>query len=167
MAPIDTYPPEFVAAVQGVLLDEGGYVCNPDDPGGATKFGISKRSYPDLDIENLTREEATAIYYRDFWVTPHLDLLPAAIAAKILNLSADVGSPVAIGFLQKALSHTGRNVAYDGVCGPETAAAAKSMPAEWLLTEIRVVAAHYYRVLAWGDGKDDQFLEGWLNRAYQ
>lgn len=57
-----------MAAVRHVLQMEGGYVNHPDDPGGETKYGISKRSYPNLDIKNLTESEAIAIYYEDFWV---------------------------------------------------------------------------------------------------
>src|SRR5690606_28008981 len=54
----------FRRAVEVVLKHEGGYVNNPSDPGGETKYGISKRSYPELDIANLTQEDAIAIYYR-------------------------------------------------------------------------------------------------------
>ena len=46
---------------------EGGFVHHRDDPGGETKFGISKRSYPHLNIKNLTKQEAIDIYRRDFW----------------------------------------------------------------------------------------------------
>lgn len=49
------------------LPHEGGYVNDPKDPGGETKFGISKRSYPSLDIKNLTLEKAKEIYIRDYW----------------------------------------------------------------------------------------------------
>jgi lysozyme family protein len=58
---------DFNVAVNLVLAHEGGYVNNPDDPGGETNFGISKRAYPTVDIKNLTREEAIAIYKRDYW----------------------------------------------------------------------------------------------------
>lgn len=51
-----------------ILIDiEGGYVNHPDDPGGETKYGISKRAYPKEDIATLTVERATAIYRRDYW----------------------------------------------------------------------------------------------------
>ena len=53
---------EFKLAIPRVITNEGGYVNDPDDPGGETKYGISKRSYPALDIKNLTVEQATAIY---------------------------------------------------------------------------------------------------------
>lgn len=47
---------------------EGGYVNDPDDPGGETKYGISKRAYPHLDIKNLTKQEAHTLYLQDYWV---------------------------------------------------------------------------------------------------
>lgn len=58
---------DFEKSVEFVLRWEGGYVNDPDDPGGETNWGISKRSYPHLEIKNLTREEAIEIYRKDFW----------------------------------------------------------------------------------------------------
>jgi len=58
----------FDKAFEFVLKWEGGYVNNPKDPGGETKYGISKRSYPNLDIKNLTKEQAKSIYYADYWL---------------------------------------------------------------------------------------------------
>ena len=57
----------FETAIERILAHEGGYVNNPRDPGGETQWGISKRSYPAVDIRALTREGAKAIYERDFW----------------------------------------------------------------------------------------------------
>ena len=58
----------FDRAFEFVIGHEGGYVSDPHDPGGETKYGISKRSYPNLDIKNLTLEQAKDIYFRDYWV---------------------------------------------------------------------------------------------------
>lgn len=58
---------DWEKAIGFVLRWEGGYANNPNDPGGETNYGISKRSYPDLDIRNLTRDQAIAIYERDYW----------------------------------------------------------------------------------------------------
>ena len=55
-------------AVNLVLESEGGYVNHPDDPGGETNFGISKRAYPHLNIAGLTKEQAIQIYYEDYWM---------------------------------------------------------------------------------------------------
>ena len=62
------YPEDFQKAVDDLINNwEGGYVFDPNDAGGMTKYGISQRSYPTLDIKDLSRDEAIAIYFRDFW----------------------------------------------------------------------------------------------------
>src|SRR6266700_2325053 len=65
--PDGKYSPEFIIAVKVVLVDEGGYSNDPDDPGGETNYGIDKRSHPDVDIKNLTEAQAIDIYYTDYW----------------------------------------------------------------------------------------------------
>jgi lysozyme family protein len=57
----------FKRSLEFTLKWEGGYVNNPNDPGGETKWGISKRAYPDVDIKNLSAERAAEFYYRDYW----------------------------------------------------------------------------------------------------
>jgi lysozyme family protein len=60
------------AAIETLLLVEGGYANHPLDKGGETNYGISKRSYPHLNIKTLTREQAAAIYHADYWTKiPH------------------------------------------------------------------------------------------------
>ena len=66
----------FEVAFEHLLRWEGGYVDDPDDLGGETKYGITKRRYPDLDIGALTAEEARRIYRRDFFDELNLGLLP-------------------------------------------------------------------------------------------
>lgn len=96
------YPQSFLDSVELVLAAEGGYVNNPSDPGGETKFGISKRSYPKLDIANLTRDDAIALYFTDFWEKFRIGLLPAQIAAKVFNIGVDIYPMPAIICLQRA-----------------------------------------------------------------
>jgi lysozyme family protein len=65
----------FPEVFDRVIGHEGGYVNDPNDPGGETQWGISKRSYPHLNIRMLTRAEAMGIYDRDFWQPLHGDRL--------------------------------------------------------------------------------------------
>ena len=58
----------FDHTMEYVFAVEGGYVNDPDDPGGETNYGISKRYHKDVDIKNLTKEDAKEIYYREYWV---------------------------------------------------------------------------------------------------
>jgi len=176
------YSAEFIGCVEQLLKDEGGYVNNPADPGGETRWGISQRSYPDLDIKSLTRDGAIAIYWRDWWAAPGFDRLPPAIAAKLFNLSVNMGLDHAVKCLQRALRCCGHRVNEDGVLGELTIDSAGTcemgvkvlmagMPTP-LMAALRCEAAGYYRTIAAlergrrknGDG---EFLNGWLNRAYE
>ena len=98
-----------------MLGHEGGYVNNPRDLGGETKWGISKRSYPHLDIESLTREEAIEIYREDFWMPIGGQNLSPGMAYQALDAAINSGIGNAIRFLQRAIG-----VADDGRVGPIT-----------------------------------------------
>jgi len=121
---LSNYPAAFERAVARVLVDEGGYADNPSDPGGATKFGISKREYPQLDIAALTRADAVAIYYRDWWQRYRYSQLPGPVAAKVFDLAVNIGPAHAVRCLQRALRACGRRLAEDGALGRATAIAA-------------------------------------------
>ena len=66
----------FEYAMKSVLQEEGGYSNNSADPGGETKFGISKRAHPEVDIYNLSVEEAINIYKKEYWNPSSADKLP-------------------------------------------------------------------------------------------
>ena len=93
-----TYPDDFQTAVDDLIDNWEGtaFEDDPHDPGGATRFGISKRSYPNLDIEGLTREEAVAVYYRDFWMRPGVQAFKdPVVRAKVFNMGVLMGPGVA------------------------------------------------------------------------
>ena len=102
----------FDQAFDRLIGNEGGYVCNPADPGGETNWGISKRSYPNIDIKHLTRDQAKTIYKRDFWDQIGTDAHPA-IVFQVFDFAVNSGISTAIRKLQAALG-----VADDGVFGP-------------------------------------------------
>ncbi len=58
----------FKRSMEFVFKWEGGYVNRADDPGGETKYGISKRAHPDVDIKALTKDQAMEIYRADYWL---------------------------------------------------------------------------------------------------
>lgn len=83
------------------LEEEGGYVWHPQDPGGETNFGISKRSYPHLDIKNLTQSQAVEIYRQDYW-KPAWEKLGFPLAACMLDTAINMGHSRATSFLSKS-----------------------------------------------------------------
>ncbi len=100
----------------GIILDwEGGYVNDPGDPGGETKFGISKRSYPNVKINELTREDAADIYKRDFWDACKCDEFPPPVAILLFDAAIQHGQETAIKMLQNVV-----NVSADGIVGRKT-----------------------------------------------
>jgi lysozyme family protein len=157
----------FAKIVNDVLKHEGGYVNDPDDPGGETNFGISKRSYPNEDIRSLTPERAKSIYYRDFWLKSKCNLIPDIdVAAKVFDLSVNLGVSGAIKTLQRALRCFEFHLEEDGIPGPKTAAAVAAADPKGLLCAIKSEAAGQYRMMCALNSGLKKFLPGWLNRAY-
>lgn len=148
----------FARFIDRVLSHEGGYVHDPRDPGGETKFGISKRAYPTLDIAALTRDDAIAIYRRDYWEPIAGDRLPPAVAFQVLDAAVNHGVGTAIRFLQRAAG-----VADDGTLGPVTlAAVAAAYPATLAVAVVAARLDFYTRLARFPD-----FGRGWVRRAAQ
>ena len=155
---------DFHQAVAVVLANEGGYSNNPDDHGGETNFGISKKQYPDCDIKTLTAASASIIYFRDYWEPYKLGLLGSqAVANKVFDLVVNLGPVPAIRLFQQALGYflAGPIVA-DGKLGPRTASFAAEVEDEKLLPEIKARACKFH-----ADLNQPSFLLGWLRRDVQ
>lgn len=109
-------------AFEKVIGHEGGYVNHPNDPGGETKYGISKRSYPDEDIAGMTLKRAKEIYKRDYWDKAKCRQLPHPLDFQVFDAGVNSGVKRAIRWLQAALP----GVVVDGVIGPQTLTAART-----------------------------------------
>ena len=96
----------FDIAFERVIGHEGGYVDDPNDPGGETKFGVSKRSYPDVDIASLTVEDAKAIYRRDYWERAGCHKLPGRVAFQVFDCAINSGVETALRLLKQSASAT-------------------------------------------------------------
>ena len=105
----------FDQAIEFTLRQEGGYVNHPQDPGGETKYGISKRAYPNLDIKSLTISDAKDIYYKDYWIPAKCEEMPQDVAIAVFDMAVNSGIVTATKCLQRALG-----IADDGICGPLT-----------------------------------------------
>jgi lysozyme family protein len=118
----------FDQAFDKLIGHEGGYVNHPDDPGGETKYGISKRAYPGEDIARLTLERAKQIYLRDYWGPAGCDALPDAAKFQVFDMAVNSGVATAVKTVQRAVG-----VNADGKLGPVTLQAIQSMPAPRLV----------------------------------
>lgn len=155
----------FNTAFEYSIGHEGGYVNDPRDRGGETKYGISKRSYPDVNIANLTVEQAKEIYYRDWWKAYNYDRLPDAVAIKVFDTAINVGARVAHRFLQKACVIWGVSIKIDGLIGGQTVRAVHSIDADTLVLSIGILQGDYYLRIVESRPDQKRFINGWLRRA--
>lgn len=148
---------DFDTAFERVIGHEGGYVNNPADPGGETKFGISRRSYPAENIAGMTLERAKQIYQRDFWGPAGCDAVPDAIRFDLFDMAVNSGIKPAIKTLQRTVGETA-----DGVLGPRTLAACSSMPGPRLVARFGAYRIQFITELP--DEWWQHFGRGLMNR---
>lgn len=137
-------------------ISEGGYVNDPVDPGGETKYGISKRSYPDVDIKNLTWDKAAAIYKRDYWDAVRGDDLPSGVDLVAFDAAVNSGVSRGAKWLQKAVG-----VTQDGRIGPVTIDALIGCDCESIINAACSYRLQFMRGLpTWY-----RFKNGWTKRV--
>ena len=149
----------FDQAVSVIFKHEGGYVKNENDPGGETNYGISKRSYPEVDIYNLTKERAKAIYLRDYWKPLNLYMIDNAnVCLELFDMAVNAGPSRSVKMAQK-LAGTKE----DGQLGGITANAINKFEGDFVraFKHARII---YYEAIARNNHSLKIFLNGWLRR---
>lgn len=172
-----------------IVSREGGYVNDPDDPGGATNYGITlttwQRHGRDLtgdrritaaDVIGISRADAVAIMVAQYFHAPRIDKLPKVLQASVFDMQVNAGSN-AVKLLQRLLGHLGYRLKDDGVIGPATIRAADAayadIPAR-LADAYGIARRDYYYAL--GDARPasrkyarrrDGGKGGWIIRAEQ
>jgi lysozyme family protein len=157
----------FTVAFDRVIGSEGGYTNNPKDPGNwtsgkcgsgrllGTKYGISASSYPNLDIINITLNQAQEIYKRDYWDKLKLDYLSAVLSYQLFDASVQHGYVRATRILQHTLGIT-----EDGLFGKQTLSEALKQNQKDLAMQFCINRIYFYTSL-----KDfNSFGKGWMNR---
>jgi lysozyme family protein len=124
-------------ALSFTLKHEGGYVNDPNDPGGETNFGISKRAFPNLDIKNLTLDQVSGIYEKKYWIPAGCQELDLPLAVCVFDTAVNMGVGRALEFLKQTQE-----------------------PYEY--TALR---RNYYYDLADRKPTMKKYLNGWLNRV--
>jgi len=151
----------FDEIIEQVLEHEGGYVNDPKDLGGETKYGITKRFYPDVDIKNLTIEQAKEIYKKDYWDKNRVESLPQNLWHIYFDMCVNMGKRTAVKVLQRAAVNKGRNIDVDGGLGPMTIGALKGVE----LDRVRAFRVKYYVDLITARPEQEKFFLGWFRRA--
>ena len=168
--------------INGVIAVEGGYVDNPNDPGGATNMGITRgvaraNGYGG-DMRALPRSTAYAIYHTRYVVGPNFDdvaLIDPRVAEELIDSGVNAGSDRAAKWFQQALNGLNEravaypNVTVDGHIGPATLAAFRAFRARRgrtatliMLRALDCYQGAHYLDLAKDDSKFETFLNGWL-----
>lgn len=150
---------DFNIAIPIVLRNEGGYVWDANDSGGETKYGISKRSYPNLDIKNLNVAQATVIYLKDFWKFGGIN--DQDVANKLFDSYVNM-KHIAIKLIQRLV-----NVPQDGEYGPATERAINQYDPGMLLAHFKESLINHYQNIVKANPAEGKFLVGWLRRAQQ
>lgn len=164
-----TFSKIFIIAVTHLLKIEGGYVNDPDDAGGETNFGVSKRQYPHLNIASLTSDEAIAIYHRDYWLfyqCDKIEIFSPSVACFLFDAVVNHRPKTAIKFLQAAFK-----VSVDGIMGKQTLGAIRQVSndrelASVFLTRCFMYRADFYHDLVIDKPSQDKFFMGWMRRLF-
>ena len=154
---------KFDEIIEVVLEHEGGYVNDPKDPGGETKYGISKKAYPDIDIKNLTVVDAKEIYKRDYWDKNKVDSVPDELKHIYFDCCVNMGRSRAVKILQQSAVNKGKNIKVDGGMGPNTIKALKGVELE----RVRAFRVRYYVELVNRKPDLERFYFGWFRRSLE
>ena len=156
---------KFDDIIEVVLEHEGGYVNDPKDPGGETNFGIAKRSHPDVDIKNLTKEGAKEIYKEVYWDKNKVESLPEELWHIYFDMCVNQGKSRAVKIIQRAVNGKGGSLTVDGGMGPMTITAIGKSRVE--LDRVRAYRVKYYSDLVTKKPDLERFYFGWFKRALE
>ena len=156
---------EFKDAVKIILKHEGGYVNDPDDPGGETMMGISKKAYPYLNIKELTKKDVEDIYFKDYWLKAKVKKVPEELRMIYFDMVVNMGRSRAVKILQEAISAKGVKTTIDGGIGPQTISNALKSGLE--PERLRSYRVKYYADLINRKPSLEKYWFGWYRRALE
>ena len=155
----------FRDIIKRVIKREGGATIteDPSDPGGLTKYGISKRSNPHLDIKNLNLEEAIEVYRTRYWLPSKASNLKENLVEPYFDMVVNGGKKRAVKILQQACNHKGMDLVVDGLIGKNTIKACKRLEPE----RFRAFRVKYYADLVSRKPSLMKYYYGWFRRAIE
>lgn len=156
-------------ALAFALKEEGGYVDDPDDHGGATNHGVTQDTYDHYrmnhglqikDVHEIADHEVADIYESMYWIPAHCAELPPKLGICHFDWAVNHGVHGAIETLQESVY-----VPADGVFGPQTRKAIEEEPEDETIKEYLLLRHEWYE--AWVRKHPDQakFLVGWCARV--
>lgn len=160
----------FERAFAEVIGFEGNYSNHPADKGGETKYGISKRAYPNVDIANLTLEGAKGLYWLDYWNKLTLALInDDDVACEIFEQAVNMGRTQAVLHLQRSLTLNRFPTTADGLMGPLTISRTNAAVSQGrkvpLLKCLNGFQFIRYLEIVENNPEQSVFFVGWLKRV--
>jgi lysozyme family protein len=155
---------DFSLAIKKTLEKEGGskITNDPIDRGGLTKYGISQRAYPSLNIAQLTESQADGIYKKDYWDPVRGDDIKNQIVAEnIFDSAVNMGVKTASRLAQSCLEIEPA----DGNIGEQSLVKINSVTPEYFLLCYTLAKVARYASICNKDRSQSKFLLGWINRA--
>lgn len=154
---------DFNLAVKHTLDKEGGLSNDMFDLGGLTKFGISSKSYPNEDIENMTIDRAKFLYKRDYWDVIKGDQINSQkVAESIFDFAVNAGVKTSSRLAQKVI---GSNP--DGIIGPNTLSLLNGYDWELFVCQFALLKIERYCEIVGGNPSQLKFLRGWTLRSLE
>ncbi len=153
----------FAEAVEDLLVIEGGFSDDPDDRGGRTRFGISSKWHPDVNLDELTREGAAKIYREEYWNPNRYDELPKNIGRKVFNAATNIGPSRANKMLQKAMGLKSED--QDGKIGDDTIKTAHNKDSDIVVARIIKSQQKLYDTIIKKTPSQEKWTNGWRKRA--
>lgn len=155
----------FHKALAHTLKWEGGATLtkDPHDPGGTTKYGIAQAFHPDVDVENLTLDQAAKIYLDEYWLPLNCEgiaTISEVLACKVFDMGVNLGIKRAAKILQAAIQTMAPGLPVDGHIGPKTLTALAALDVDSIKDLVQIRLEKYYRNL-----DNPRFENGWLKRA--
>ena len=152
---------DFSKAIEKTLANEGGYINDNADRGGETNFGISKKSYPDIDIKNLTENEAKTIYKQDYWDKLKADRIESQnVASALFDTAVNMGVRTASKMIQSCV-----DTQSDGFIGAKSLKAINATNEELLLLRFKLAKIARYAYITEKRPANKKYLLGWINRT--
>lgn len=154
---------DFETAVRKTLIHEGGFVNNPADPGGATKYGITQRDLPGTNIAEITEDDAVKYYTEHYWKPLYSQIESQEVADKLFDMGVLFGVKEAVKMLQLAIARQ-FNLTPDGEFGAETLNAINQADPETMLNTYKTLLVSYTIRIVTNKPEERIFLSGWGNR---
>jgi lysozyme family protein len=164
---------KFDKAFEEIIAIEGGLTNDKNDRGGLTKYGISQKAFPNVDIKNLTLEGAKKIYLDNYWKTANinLDKLDEKNGIELFDIAVNMGVGTAARKLQEALNLMNRNqkdfanLTVDGNAGNKTIEAYLKVNKDILFKVLNGLQFMRYVAIVGRDETQEDFFNGWMKRV--